>query len=264
MNIIVLVKQVPDISQLSGSVDGLQLMADGAPRVINPWDEYAVETALQLKEAHGGKVTALCLGQPTAVEALKTALAMGVDQAVLVSDPALANSDSLATARTLAAAITKIGDCDLVIAGRSGIFGNTWATAVQVAALLNIPHVSYVAQIKEISAADKTITVVRQTEKARETVSSRLPASISVVKEINEPRYPSFMGIRKASKATIPTWSLTDLGVSAGQVGAAGSQAQWTELSLPPVRETNTQFIEGSPAEAAKMLVKVLTDEKLV
>jgi electron transfer flavoprotein beta subunit len=264
MNIIVLVKQVPDISQLSGSVDGLQLMADGAPRVINPWDEYAVETALQLKEAHGGKVTALCLGQPTAVEALKTALAMGVDQAVLVSDPALANSDSLATARTLAATINKIGNCDLLIAGRSGIFGNTWATAVQVAALLNIPHVSYVAQIKEISAADKTITVVRQTEKARETVSSRLPASISVVKEINEPRYPSFMGIRKASKATIPTWSLTDLGVSAGQVGAAGSQAQWTELSLPPVRETNTQFIEGSPAEAAKMLVKVLTDEKLV
>jgi electron transfer flavoprotein beta subunit len=264
MNIIVLVKQVPDISQLSGSVDGLQLMADGAPRVINPWDEYAVETALQLKEAHGGKVTALCLGQPTAVEALKTALAMGVDQAVLVSDPALANSDSLATARTLAATINKIGNCDLLIAGRSGIFGNTWATAVQVAALLNIPHVSYVAQIKEISAADKTITVVRQTEKARETVSSRLPASISVVKEINEPRYPSFMGIRKASKATIPTWSLTDLGVSAGQVGAAGSQAQWTELSLPTVRETNTQFIEGSPAEAAKMLVKVLTDEKLV
>lgn len=264
MNIIVLVKQVPDISQLSGSVDGLQLMADGAPRVINPWDEYAVETALQLREAHGGKVTALCLGQPTAVEALKTALAMGVDQAVLVSDPALANSDSLATARTLAAAVNKIGECDLVIAGRSGISGNTWATAVQVAALLDIPHVSYVAQIKEVSAADKTITVVRQTEKARETVSSRLPASISVVKEINEPRYPSFMGIRKASKATVPIWSLADLGVGAELVGAAGSQAQWAELNLPPVRETNTQFIEGSPADAAKVLVTALTEEKLI
>jgi electron transfer flavoprotein beta subunit len=262
MNIIVLVKQVPDISHLSGTVDGLQLMTDGAPRVINPWDEYAVETALQLREAHGGKVTAICLGQPPAIEALKTALAMGVDQAVLVSDPALNNSDSLATARTLAAAINKIGNCDMVIAGRSGIFGNTWATAVQVAAVLDIPQLSYVAQIKEVSS--EAITVVRQTEKGRETVRCKLPVSISVVKEINEPRYPSFMGIRKASKAVVPTWTLADLAVSVEQVGPDGSQTRWSELCLPPAREANTEFIQGSPAEAAKILVEKLTDEKLI
>ena len=264
MNIIVLVKQVPDISQLSGTVDGLQLMADGAPRVINPWDEYAVETALQLKETHGGTVTALSLGQPAAAEALKTALAMGVNQAALVSDPALTNSDSLATARTLAAAINKIGKCDLLIAGRSGIFGNTWATAVQTAALLDVPHLSYVAQIKNIDPANKTMTVARQTEKGRETISSRLPASISVVKEINEPRYPSFMGIRKASKAKIPVWTVADLGLDVEQVGASGSQTQWAELNLPPAREANTQFIEGSPAEAAAVLIQKLVDEKLI
>jgi electron transfer flavoprotein beta subunit len=264
MNIIVLVKQVPDTAQLSGPVDGLQLMAEGGPRMINPWDEYALETAIQLKETHGGKVTALCLGRPQAVEVLKSALAMGADEAVLVSDPALENSDSLVTARVLAAAINKIGDYEMVIAGRSGIDGDTWATAVQVAALLGVPQISYVAELKSVDPAAKTITAARLTEGGRETVSSKLPAAISVVKEINEPRYPSFIGIRKASKATIPTWSIADLGFEAGQVGAAGSQVQWPQLSLPPAREARVEMIEGSPAEAARILVDKLTAEKTI
>jgi electron transfer flavoprotein beta subunit len=264
MNIIVLVKQVPDTAQLSGTVDGLKLLSESGPRVINPWDEYALETAIQLKEAHGGRVTALCLGKPAAVEALKSSLAMGADEAILISDPALENSDSLVTARVLAAAINKIADYNLVIAGRSGIDGNTWATAVQVAALLDIPQISYVAQLKAVDPAAKTIRAVRLTEGGRETVSSKLPAAISVVKEINEPRYPSFIGIRKASKATIPTWSTADLGFEAGQVGAAGSQVQWPELTLPPAREARVEIIEGSPADAAKILAAKLAAEKII
>ena len=264
MKIIVLVKPVPDSSQLSGQVNGLQLMAEDAPRVINPWDEYAVEAALQLKEAHGGQVTALCLGRPDAVELLKTTLAMGADRAVLISDPALVNSDSQATARTLAAAVNKLGDWDLIIGGRSGILGNTWATAVQTAALLNVPHLSYVAQIKTISPEEKTITVVRHTDKGREMVSSRLPASISVVKEINEPRYPGFMGIRKAAKAIIPVWNLADVGLSPDQVGVTGSLVQRSALALPPARTTDTRFIQRTPAEAAKILVERLTAEKII
>jgi electron transfer flavoprotein beta subunit len=264
MNIIALIKQVPDTAQLSSTVDGLKLMAAGGARIVNPWDEYAIETALQLKEAHGGKVTVLCLGPPEAVEALKTGLAMGADEAILISDPALENSDSLATARVLAAAINKIGDFDMVVAGRSAIDGHTWATAVQVAALLDLPQISYVAEIKAVDPGAKTITAVRLTEGGRETVTSTLPAAISVVKEINEPRYPSFIGIRKAAKATIPTWSIADLGLETSQVGAAGSQVQWPEVNLVPMREAKVELIEGSPAEAAKILADRLAAEKII
>lgn len=264
MDIIVLVKQVPDTAQLSGSVDGLKLLEPDSPRIINPWDEYALETALQLKEAHGGQVTALCMGRPEAVEALKSGLAMGADEAILVSDPALENSDSLATARVLAAAITKIETFDLIIAGRSGIDGDTWATAVQVAALLDLPQLSYVAELKAVDPSAQTITAVRLVEGGRETVSSKLPAAISVVKEINEPRYPSFIGVRKAAKATIPTWTLADLSLEAGQVGSAGSQVQWPELSAPPARQASVEIIQGSPAEAAKTLVDKLAAEKII
>ena len=263
MNIIALIKQVPDTAQLSSTIDGLKLIAEGGPRIVNPWDEYALETALQLKEAHGGKVTAVCMGKPEAVEALKTGLAMGADAAILVSDPALENSDSLVTARVLAAAINKIGDYDIIVAGRSAIDGNTAATAVQVAALLNITQISYVAELKAVDPVAKTIRAVRLLENVRETVSSRLPAVITVVKEINEPRYPSFIGIRKAARATIPIWSFTDLGLDASQVGETGSQVKW-EVNLPPAREAKVEIIEGSPDEAAKVLVDRLVAEKVI
>jgi electron transfer flavoprotein beta subunit len=264
MNIIALIKQVPDTAQLSGTVDGLKLMAEGSPRIVNPWDEYTLETAIQLKEAHGGKVTALTLGRSESSEALKTGLAMGADEAVLVSDPALENSDTLATARVLVAAINKIGDFDVILAGRSAIDGNMAATAVQVAALLGIPQISYVARLKALDPGAKTLTAVRLLERGRETVSSKLPAVISVVKEINEPRYPSFIGIRKAAKAKIPTWGLADLGLTAEQVGEAGSQAKWPEVSRPPARDASVEIIEGPPEEAAKTLADRLLAEKVI
>jgi electron transfer flavoprotein beta subunit len=264
MNIVALIKQVPDTAQLSGTLDGLKLMAEGGPRIVNPWDEYALETAIQLKEAHGGKVTAVCMGKPEASEALKTGLAMGADEAILISEPALENSDSLVTAHVLVAAINKIEDYDLIIAGRSAIDGNTAATAVQVAALLGIPQISYVAELKAVDPAAKTITAVRLLEGGRETVRSKLPAVITVVREINEPRYPTFIGIRKAAKATIPTWSMADLGLEASQVGSAGSHVTW-EVSLPPPRAaTEVELIEGSPSEAAAILVDKLLAEKVI
>jgi electron transfer flavoprotein beta subunit len=189
---------------------------------------------------------------------------MGADEAVLISDPLLEGSDTLATARVLVAAIRKLGEVDLIIAGRSAIDGNTAATAVQVAALLGIPQLSYVAAIKALDPAAKTITVERLMEGGRETVSSRLPAVLSVVKEINEPRYPSFMGIRKAAKKEIPQWSVADLGLEAGQVGSAGAQIKWPEVSLPPAREAQAEIIESPPAEAAKILADRLMAEKVI
>lgn len=264
MNIIVLIKQVPDTAQLSSTVDGLRIMDAGGPRIVNPWDEYALETAIQLKEAHGGQVTALCLGRPGSIEALKTGLAMGVDEAILISDPALENSDSLVTARVLIAAINKIGEFDMIIGGRNAIDGNTAATAVQIAALLDIPQISYVAELRAIDPDARTLTAVRLLEGGRETVNSTLPAVITVVKEINEPRYPSFIGIRRAAKATIPTWTIADLGFSADEVGSAGSQVKWPEVNLPPTREAKVEIIEGPPAEVAKTLADRLEADKVI
>ena len=263
MNIIALIKQVPDTAQLSSTADGLKLMAAGGPRIVNPWDEYVLETAIQLKEAHGGKVTVVCMGKPEATEALKTGLAMGADEAILISDPALEDSDSLVTARVLTAAINEISDYDIIVAGRSAIDGNTAATAVQIAALLDIPQISYVAEIKAVDPSAKTIRAVRLLENARETVSSKLPALITVVKEINEPRYPSFIGIRKAARATIPVWGILPLGFEASQVGQAGSQVKW-EANLPPAREAKVEIIEGPPAEAARILADRLLAEKII
>lgn len=264
MNIITLIKQVPDTAQLSSTVDGLKIMEEGGPRIVNPWDEYTLETAIQLKEEHGGQVTAICMGRPAAVEALKTGLAMGVDEAILISDPALENSDSLVTARILVAAINKIGEFDLVIGGRNAIDGNTAATAVQVAALLDIPQISYVAELKAVDPDSQSITAVRLLEGGRETVNSKLPAVITVVKEINEPRYPSFIGIRRAAKANIPTWTISDLGFEASEVGPSGSQAKWPEVNLPATREAKVEIIEGPPEEAAKTLADRLESEKVL
>ena len=264
MKVIALVKQVPDTARLTGSVDGLKLMGEGGPRIVNPWDEHALEAAIQLKEAHGGRVTVLSMGRPEAVEALKRGLAMGADEAVLVSDPALEGSDSLVTARVLAAAIRKIGAFDMVVAGRSAIDGNSAATAVQVAALLDIPQISYVARLEVVDAAAGKIAAVRLLEGGLETVSSRLPAVVSVVKEISEPRYPSFMGIRRAASAQIPTWGISELGFEPDQVGEAGAQVRWPEVAVPEAREVRVEMIEGPPEEAARILVDRLVADGVI
>jgi electron transfer flavoprotein beta subunit len=264
LNAIVLIKQVPDTAQLSATMDGLKLIAPGGPRIVNPWDEFTIEAGIQLVEEHGGTCKMLCLGPPEAVEALKTGLAMGAQDAILLSDPAFTAGDSLATARALVAAIKTIGDYDIVIAGRNAIDGGTGQTAIQVAALLDIPALNYVAAIKSVDLNSGSITVERLLEGGRETVTSSLPAVVSVVKEINEPRYPSFMGIRRAAKANIPTWGPTDVGLDPASIGAAGSQVQWPVVSLPPVREARVDIIEGEPGAVAQRLVDRLIADKVI
>lgn len=261
MKIVAFVKQVPDTAQLSSTVDGLKLVADGGPRIVNPWDEHTIETAIQLKEAHGGAVTAVCIGKPEAAEALRTALAMGVDEAILITDEALEGSDSLATAHVLASAVQKIGDVDMIVAGRSAIDTNNAATAVQVAALLDFPHISYVAKLDAVDPDAGAFTAVRLLESGRETVSSRLPAVITVVKEINEPRYPTFLGIRKAASSEILEWTVADLGLDAEAVGLAGSQLKESALDLPAAGSADVEFIEGEPEDVARTLADRLVEE---
>ena len=256
MKIIACIKQVPD-SEAKVKAEGGKVSWGDAPLVINPFDEYAVEGALQQKEAQGGTVTALCIGPETAKEALKHALAMGADDAVLVADAALENIDTQGAARVLAAAIQKLGDVDIVVFGRQTLDNGAGLTPAQTARVLGWPMLGLAGQIK---VQEGTVTVDRVIEEGRQTVSAKLPAVISVVQSIGEPRYPSFMGIRKASKATIPVWSLSDLGTSAPE-----AVIKRTEVTSPPARETNVEIITGdSPAEIAEKLVDKILAEKVL
>lgn len=259
MKIVVCVKQVPDSAAKVVVEDGKVTWGD-APLVINPWDEFAVEAALVQKETHGGEVTVVSLGDESSKEALKHALAMGCGEAILISDPALAGADSQAVARTLAAAIKKIGDVDLVFFGRQAIDGDMGVTAAQTGRALGWATLTLVSVISSLDPANRTIRVERSTEEGRQVVEAGLPAVVSVVKDIGEPRYPSFMGIRKASRATIPTWSLADLGIS-----APASVVKWPQLMNAPVREVATEIISGdTPQEIAEKLADKILAEKVL
>ena len=256
MKIIACIKQVPD-SEAKVKAEGGKVSWGDAPLVINPFDEYAVEGALQQKEANSGStVTALCIGPESAKEALKHALAMGADEAILISDPALNEVDTVGAARVLAAAIQKI-EGEMVVFGRQTLDNGAVITPAQTARLLRRPMLGLAGQIK---VQDGTVTVDRVIEEGRQTVSAKLPVVISVVQSIGEPRYPSFMGIRKASKANIPIWSMSDLGVSAPEPAVKRA-----ELMNPPVQESSIEIIGGeTPAEIADKLADKILAEKIL
>jgi electron transfer flavoprotein beta subunit len=267
MKIVVCTKQTPSTTAVFSVEDGEVRWEDpgGKPNVVNPWDEYAVEEAIQLQEDYGGDSIALTVGGEDSKEALKTCLAMGCTEAILVSDDTFVGSDSLGTARILAAAIGKIGDVQIAMFGKQAIDGDLGQTHVQTAAKLGWTPLMWVSEIKEVDEVAGTITVDRLLEDGRETVTAQLPVVISVVKEINEPRYPSFMGIRKANRATIPTWTASDLGVEGATVGAGASKVNWTHVYEPPPRDTQVEMIEGETIEEkAKNLVDRLFEEKVI
>ena len=263
MKIIACIKQVPDSEAKVKAVPigdgkaGQEITWGDAPLVINPFDEFAVEGALQQKEANGGTVTALCIGPESARDALKHALAMGADEAILISDPALNEIDSAGAARVLAAAVKKIGDADMVMFGRQTLDNGSGVTAAQTARVLGWPMLGLVGQIKVDAGS---VRVERVIDEGRVTVSAKLPAVLSVVQSIGEARYPSFMGIRKASKANIPVWTLGDLGIE-----APASVVSRAELMNPPVRETVVEIIAGDTPEAiAETLVEKILAEKVL
>jgi len=256
LKIIACIKQVPD-SEAKVTASGGQISWGDAPLVINPFDEYAVEGALQQKEANGGTVTALCIGPESAKEALKHALAMGADDAILVSDPALNALDSQGAAFILAAAVKKIGSADMVMFGRQTLDDGSGLTAAQTARILGWPMLGFVGHIKVDAGS---VQVSRVIEEGRQNVKAKLPAVLSIVQSIGEPRYPSFMGIRKASKAQIPVWSLADLSVA-----APAQIVSRTELVTPPSHEVACEFIKGdSSAAIAESLADKILAEKVL
>jgi electron transfer flavoprotein beta subunit len=256
MKIVVCIKQVPD-STAKVIVEQGKVVWGDAPLIINPWDEYAVEAALQQKEAMGGTVTAVTIGDESTKEALKRALAMGADDAILICDPALVNMDTQATAQVLAAIIQKIGGVDMAFFGRQAIDGDSGLVPAQTARLLGWPALTLASVIK---AEGGNVRVERGVEEGRQIVTAKLPAIFSITKDFGEPRYPSFMGIRKASRAEIPTWLLAGVGIF-----APVSVIAWPETINPPSREVACEFITGSsPEEIAEILANKILAEKVL
>ena len=259
MKIVVPVKVVPDTAATIKVEDGRVTWGD-APLVLNPWDEFAVEAALQMVEKHGGTVAVVSVGDEHALEAIRKALAMGAKEAVRIHDPALAHADVRATAQVLAAAVRKMGDVDMVFFGRQAIDGDTGLTPMYTARALGWPFVGLVSAFPEMDPAGRTFTAERNVGEAKQTLRAPMPAVVTIAKEFAEPRYPSFMGIRKAARAKVPVWSLADLGLD-----APTAKVRWPEITMPPKREVKVEFIEGAtPREIAEKLVDKLIEAKVL
>ena len=255
MNIIVCIKQVPDTTQVQIDPATNTLIREGVESIINPFDMYAIEEGVRLKEKHGGKTIVICMGPPQAEAALREAISMGCDEAILISDRAFAGSDTLATSYTLAMAILKIKNFNIVICGKQASDGDTAQVGPGIATHLDIPQITYVKKIEEIN--EKEATIERMTEEGFEIVKTSLPCLITVVKEINEPRIPSLKGRMNAKKATIPTWKAIDLDVAEERLGLTGSPTWVAKIFTPPPRSKG-EIIEADPDDAATKLVNLL------
>ena len=269
MHAIVCIKQVPDTTEVKMDPEKGTLIREGVPAVINPFDMYAIEEGIRLKEAHSGTATVITMGPPQALDAIKEAVAMGCDDGVLVSDRAFAGADTWATAYTLAQAIRKVGDYDVIICGRQAADGDTGQVGPGVATQLGINQLTYVFKIREIDLQERTITVERLVEEGREVVTSGLPCLITVVKDINTPRYPSFLGIRKANKREYLNWSAEDLCANSNAdpecFGLIGSPTKVIKVFTPAPREGECDMIaaEDTRQAAAELADRILA-EKIV
>ncbi|GIH24853.1 electron transfer flavoprotein subunit beta [Acrocarpospora phusangensis] len=237
MNIVVCVKQVPDTAtERKLRSDDKTLDRDAADGVINELCEYAVEEALRLKEAHGGEVTVLTMGPDKATDTIRKALAMGADKAVHLVDPALHGSDALSTSYAMAQTLKKIG-FDLVILGSESTDARTGMLAAMLAERLGAPQLTLA---NKVEIGDGAIRVQRVTDYGFDKVEASLPAVVSVVEKINEPRYPSFKGIMAAKKKPVQTFGIADAEIDAAQVGVANAWSEVTDFAVAPPRAAGT------------------------
>jgi len=261
MEIVVLVKQVPDtesLIQIAG--DGVSIKTEDLKWVMNPYDEFAVEEALRIKEAQGGTVTILSMGPAKTVETIRTALAMGADKGIHVNDPAAEGSDPLGTAKILAAAIKQV-PFDLIIAGMRAVDGDNYQVASAVAELLGIPQITQVIK-REITG--DTIRCQQVVEGGTAVIEAKLPVLFTTQRGLNEPRYASLPGIMKAKKKPLDVKTVSALGVDAGAVGAANRKVKVVALKPPPTRKAITMIQGDDPAALAAELVKKLHEEAKV
>jgi len=261
MNIVVCIKQVPDTTKVKINPETNTLIREGVESIINPFDLYAIEEAVRLKEAHGGTVKVMTMGPPQAESALREAVSLGADEAYLVSDRAFAGSDTWSTAYTLAAAIRNLGDTDLILCGKQAIDGDTAQVGPSLADQLDIPFVAFVRKVRSIT--DTELVVERVFEEGYEVVQSPLPALITVVKEINEPRLPSLKGKMRAKKCEIVTISRPELEVEDPYLGLDGSPTRVVKIFSPDLKRAGEKW-EGEPEDIAEKLVNNLRDQKLI
>ncbi len=260
MDIIVCIKQVPDTTDVKIDPKTNTLIREGVKSIVNPFDENAIEEAIRLKEKHGGKVTVITMGPPQASEALKSAVAMGADEVVLVSDRAFAGADTWATSYALATAIKKIGKFDLILFGKQAIDGDTAQVGPGVATFLDIPQVTFAVQL-EVEGCKLKVT--RQCEDSKEVVETALPAAVTVIKQINEPRMPSLKGQMRAKKAEVPSWTAAMIGADPENCGLKGSPTQVVKIFTPPAKG-NGEMLQGEPEEMAEKLFNKLKELKVL
>ncbi|MBF0508099.1 MAG: electron transfer flavoprotein subunit beta/FixA family protein [Deltaproteobacteria bacterium] len=260
MRIAVCIKQVPDAKNVKLDEKTYTLKREGVESIINPFDMYALEEGLRIKEKMGGTVTVISMGPPQTESSLREAVSYGADEAVLLSSRAFAGADTLATSKTLAHGIKKIG-FDLIICGKQAIDGDTAQVGPELAAHLGLPHVSFVRKVREIT--EQNLTVERLMDDGYDVVRLLLPALITVVKEINLPRMPSLKGKMRAKKIEVSAWGPAEIGLDDAQAGLAGSPTKVVKVFAPQPRGKR-ELVVGDPAVQAASLLDRLTDDGIL
>jgi electron transfer flavoprotein beta subunit len=260
MKIVVCLKQVPGTTEVKIDPETNTLIRQGIENIINPFDTYALEEAVRLKEKHGGTVTVVTMGPPQADAALREAVSLGADEVILLSDRAFGGADTWATGYTLSLAVRKIGDADLVILGKQTLDGDTGQVGPEMAEMLEFPFVAYVSEV--IAAGDGKIKVRRLTEEGHEIIEAGLPAVITVSKEINVPRMPSLRGKMKAKSIAITTWDKLALAAEDENVGRNGSPTRVIEIFFPK-RVHQAEMLTGTTGEKVEKLVDRLREAKV-
>jgi len=261
MEMVVCVKQVPDTTEVKIDPVTNTLVRQGVPSIVNPFDKNALEAALQLKEKNGGKITVVSMGPPQAKDALKECLAMGADEAYLVSDRAFGGADTLATSYTLAAALRKIGKFDLILCGKQAIDGDTAQVGPEMAEHLGIAQVTCCSKFE---VTGDVLRVEREHEEGYEVIEGKMPMLVTVVKSANEPRFATVRGTMKANRKEIPVLTLADLDVDEKRIGLKGSPTQVKKIFTPPSRSGGEMIQAEDAREAISILIKKLSDAKII
>ncbi len=256
MKIIVLVKQVPDTTQVKIDPKTNTLIRQGVPSIINPDDKFALEEGIRIKEKYGGTITILSMGPPQAKDAITEGIAMGADDGILLSDRNFAGADTWATSYSLAMAITKIGEFDIILAGRQATDGDTAQIGPQIAEALKIPQVTYVFNIA-INEAEKLLQAKRAMEDGYELIEVPMPCLLTCIKELNEPRYPPISGIQRAVQADIPVWSAADVDADPEKIGLKGSPTI-VARSFTPEQVCRGDCIQGACEDVVTQLMNKL------
>ena len=262
MDIVVCIKQVPDTTEVRINPETNTLIREGVPSIVNPFDENAVEAALQLKEKHGGKVTVITMGPPQAAEALKTCVAMGADEVCLVSDRAFAGSDPWATSYTLAQAIKTLGHFDLILCGKQAIDGDTAQVGPGIAEWLDIPQVTFVVKMEADPTAKKA-KIERLLEEVNEVVECPLPCVVTVVKQMNSPRLPSLKGLMRAKKVEVKMLNAAAIKAEAINLGLNGSPTSVVKIFTPPPKGGG-EMLGGEPTDMVDSLLGKLKNRSLI